>query len=243
MPHFKKDDDDLENLIQDLKSEDKDLRLKAAQKLGDIRDPSAIDPLIEAIDDEDEEVFKAVRDALEQLGITATELNDKGATSHELGRWNEAIGYFQKVLKINPRYALAWNNMGVNYEVSGEHKKAIECYQKAVEINPDDAVAWYNMEVNYERLGETSKAAESYLKAAEVNENYALAWYNAGCIFKRFGDYKQAEEYFFKTLELDPNYDQDIRNQGVSPEEIWGKKLLERFNSKDFYLEFLEKED
>jgi HEAT repeat protein len=41
---------------------------KAAESLGDIGDPRAIDPLVEALDDEDWDVRSKAAEALEKLG-------------------------------------------------------------------------------------------------------------------------------------------------------------------------------
>jgi tetratricopeptide (TPR) repeat protein len=48
----------------------------------------------------------------------------------ELGRWDEAIGEYERVLKINPRYPLAAYHLGQIYERKGETARARAAYEQ-----------------------------------------------------------------------------------------------------------------
>ena len=64
-----------------------------------------------------------------------------------LGRYDEAIGCYDKALEIKPEYANAWNNKGIalgNLERSDE---AIRCFDKALEIDPEHKFAKENREI------------------------------------------------------------------------------------------------
>ena len=63
---------------------------------------------------------------------------------------------FERALKVNPKYALALNNLGVIYERMGELKKALDCYKRALEASPGYEHAKYNYERLRRRLGRHS---------------------------------------------------------------------------------------
>ncbi|MDR0874505.1 MAG: tetratricopeptide repeat protein [Prevotellaceae bacterium] len=56
-------------------------------------------------------------------------------------KYNEAIKYYQKSIKVKPDYAAAYNSMGTAYKNEGKNDKALECYEKALEIKPDYKIA------------------------------------------------------------------------------------------------------
>lgn len=61
------DENKIEFFIQALKDKEWDKRLKAAKILGDIKDIRAVEPLICVLKDENEDVRKAAREALEKI--------------------------------------------------------------------------------------------------------------------------------------------------------------------------------
>ena len=82
--------------------------------------------------------------------------NNKGLSSHQRGRFDEAIKHFNKAILIDPQNAEALNNMGMSYYSLGLIEKekpypnlcyfqyALECLDKAVKIDPQNANIWYN---------------------------------------------------------------------------------------------------
>lgn len=55
----------------------------------------------------------------------------------QAGLWNEAIFRWKQVLSIDPKNAVAYNNLGVGYEALGKIEEAKAAYQKATELDPD----------------------------------------------------------------------------------------------------------
>ena len=69
-------------------------------------------------------------------------------------QFDEAIDSFKQLLKINPHYAEAYNNMGVALKDKGDPEAAIDSYKQALNINPDYAEAYYNMGVALKDKGD-----------------------------------------------------------------------------------------
>ena len=71
------------------------------------------------------------------MDLSDVEWNNKGYGLFQLGKFEEAIGCYDKALGINPGCVLAWNNKGRALEALGKPKKAIGCYVQALSIDRD----------------------------------------------------------------------------------------------------------
>ena len=84
-----------------------------------------------------------------------------------------------EIIKINPKDAKAYYNMGVAYEKLKDYENAINSYKKAIKINPNYDKAYYNMGVAYGKLKDYENAINSYKKAIEIDPKlteYYKAW-------------------------------------------------------------------
>jgi len=55
----------------------------------------------------------------------------RGEFCMQAGKDEEAIGAFREVVKLDPKFTQAWNNLAMLYEKSGHEKLAMEAFQKA----------------------------------------------------------------------------------------------------------------
>lgn len=79
---------------------------------------------------------ESVDKALENDRREVTALNTKGLRLHwELERYEEAIHYFDKALKINPRDGEALHNKAISLGSLGRYEEAIRYFDKALEID------------------------------------------------------------------------------------------------------------
>ena len=62
-------------------------------------------------------------------------LNGKGVSLNSLGKYNESIVYFDKVLAIDPKNVLALNEKGNAFGGLGNYTQAIANYDKALAID------------------------------------------------------------------------------------------------------------
>jgi len=71
--------------------------------------------------------------------------------------YDKAIESYKKVIELNPKYADAYNNMGLAYGSKKDYDKAIESYKKAIELNPKDAEIYNSMGIAYGSKKTTTK--------------------------------------------------------------------------------------
>ncbi len=66
---------------------------------------------------------------------------NKGFNLYSIGRFDEAILFFDRALKRNPQMYDAWYYKGSSLASLGRFDEAIVCFDKASEINPQYVVA------------------------------------------------------------------------------------------------------
>ncbi|RUP06767.1 hypothetical protein BC936DRAFT_140263 [Jimgerdemannia flammicorona] len=64
-----------------------------------------------------------------------------GHLYRRMGRYDEALSYFEKVLVLNPQNASAYAAIGWIRQLRGETDEAIVCYHQALSLNPSDTYA------------------------------------------------------------------------------------------------------
>ncbi|RKY39339.1 MAG: hypothetical protein DRP75_02450 [Candidatus Omnitrophota bacterium] len=69
------------------------------------------------------------------------ELLEAGKFAFLNENYEEAIGFFRKILESDPRNAEAYYNLGVVFEAKNMLKEAKEAFNKSLEINPEYKLA------------------------------------------------------------------------------------------------------
>ena len=67
----------------------------------------------------------------------------RGNEHYSQGEYEQAIDEYQRVVQINPNYALAYYNLGETYRLKGKLDDAIVFFQKGVEIDPNNLLGLF----------------------------------------------------------------------------------------------------
>ena len=77
---------------------------------------------------------------------------------------NEAIEYYSKACRLNPRNPLYYYSLATAYSVNGFLKEAEENYHNAVKLSPNNLFYAYTLALVYYQMKQISKAKEKLLK-------------------------------------------------------------------------------
>ncbi len=142
--------------------------------------------------------------------------NDIGNAYFALGKYQDAIDSYQKVLStsndeklkndVKFNIALAYTKLGNAAEMSKNNKQAIDYLLKAVSFNNYDAAYMFLAE-NYALTGQNDQAITAAQNALKYKKNIKPAgpYYWMGIAYKNKGEKAKAKE-MLKKAELDPVY-------------------------------------
>jgi tetratricopeptide (TPR) repeat protein len=150
---------------------------------------------------------------------------------YKKGRYHAAIRWYEQVLKIEPRFELAWYNKGLALHHLGKYQEAIISYDKALEIKPNDADVWTNKGLALHHLGKYQEAIISYDKALEIKPNDVIACTNKGAALHHLGKYQEANTCYYKALEIKPDYG-DAWYKGLALDKPEKEKDVETYFKK-----------
>jgi predicted O-linked N-acetylglucosamine transferase (SPINDLY family) len=114
-----------------------------------------------------------------------------GAVNGQLGRLNDAVGCFQKVITLQPS-AEAHDNLGLALQALGRFDEAIASHRSALDINSGLVRAYYNLGNAYCRLNDFASAAENFRQACQRQPGFFEALNNLGATLLHLGRFEEA---------------------------------------------------
>ena len=113
------------------------------------------------------EVLTSLKKAIELDQTNPTALYLLGSLLNEQNS-NDCVQYYEKCIKINNRFYLAYNGLGNYYLKSNQFDKSESCYSKAIEINPKRSAKIYKnrayLREKQKKNSEAKNDLKSYLK-------------------------------------------------------------------------------
>lgn len=137
----------------------------------------------------------------------------------QLGKYDEALSWYEKVLQVQPSSTVALSNIGGILQIQGKLDDASKNYQKAIAINPEFADAHYNLGIVLEKQGNLDAAVVSYQKTLAVKPNYAGANNNLGNILRDQGEFDAAVACYQEELAIQPDFADAYYNLGIAQQE------------------------
>jgi len=124
----------------------------------------------------------------------------------KMGRWSEARALYQNAIDIDPRFDLAYYNLGwsyVNAEPS-DYAEARSQFEKAIKIRPSFKEAFYGLGMMYGYQNEYG-IAEVYLgKAVSIDQDYLTGWKWRGVVRAELEDWQGALDDYSEAISLNP---------------------------------------
>jgi|APFre7841882724_1041349.scaffolds.fasta_scaffold09509_3 predicted O-linked N-acetylglucosamine transferase (SPINDLY family) len=129
----------------------------------------------------------------------------------ELQRFEEAAGYFRRILNANNKNSDARNalcyalqELGNQAHNSGLFTQAEACFEEATQQQPGNAVYWYNLGNAQREIGKPQAALVSYQKALQLDPKDADTHNNLGNVQRELGQLDKAIASYKNALQINP---------------------------------------
>jgi FkbM family methyltransferase len=128
----------------------------------------------------------------------------RGLELHRAEQTDQALKHYARAAALDPRHAMAWNNMGVLLRRQGKRKAAVACYRRAVAIKGDDATHHSNLGNVLRDLGLLEDAERHGARAVALAPENAGAHHNYGLILQDLGRHAEAVAEIDEGIRLEP---------------------------------------
>jgi len=133
----------------------------------------------------------------------------KGADNLLKGNYLDSIGYFQEVLRINPKAHEAYYNIASAYQAINKPMNAIPYYKELLKLNPKDKEVILNMAIAYYSIKEYRESILYLEKAADLMPTEAKIYIMLSKAYKEIGNTEKADYLLNKLLILDKSVNQE----------------------------------
>lgn len=141
-----------------------------------------------------------------------------------MGRWKEALGYFEKVLEIEPENKLIRIQYAYCLYALNRAEEALQVYLKLLDEHPNDPIIYREIGILYDSMGELDKACESLKKAVEIDPS-PNAYYNYAVALEKNGNLKEAIRYLKLYLETTREGDAETKANALKALAQWEARL------------------
>ena len=104
--------------------------------------------------------------------IETGEYIKKGVDLYKEGKFREAIGYYDNMLKLHPGDSVILIYKGVALSAIKKYSEALTCYDEALKVKPDSAKTWHYRGLALMQMNKTDEGVKSLQKAIEIDPSY-----------------------------------------------------------------------
>ena len=117
----------------------------------------------------------------------------------DIGKHKLALAALEDAILADPKFAEAYNAMGISYDCIQDFKRAVMAYERALVVNPEMADVYNNLGYSYFLQGKLESSIDAFQKAIhqgnqnpKYHNNLALAYAKRGHYAKAFAEFKIA---------------------------------------------------
>lgn len=131
--------------------------------------------------------------------------------------WPTVVSLSQQWVRVMPRSARAWRELGDAYAVTNRPRRAIPAYQQAVRYDGASFDAWHNLGWTYLALNQYDRAIEAIEEALRIKPGHARATYNLGAAYYGQGLRDKVQQVHAQLRKLDPTLAGQFAKRYVKP--------------------------
>ena len=105
---------------------------------------------------------------------------------------HQAVDSYSQALRLDPRYADAFLNMGTALGQLGQDDRALFCFREALKIDPDSVAALYNVGELLITKGQLDESLACFHRALQADPGFIKAQLGEVKVLDRRGDFEQA---------------------------------------------------
>lgn len=132
--------------------------------------------------------------------------NEHGVAMHQGGDVHAAADSYRRALRIDPRYALAYNNLGVALDDLGDHSAARESFVRASELDPTLIVARLNLARWLAGQRDPLAALTLLRELVAFHPRDAGSWHGMGTVLQALDRTEEARDAFLAAIECRPSH-------------------------------------
>ncbi|CAC9454413.1 TPR domain protein, putative component of TonB system [uncultured Gammaproteobacteria bacterium] len=138
----------------------------------------------------------------------------------------------------NPKTAIDYFLLALNYHELGEYQEAIDACKEAIKIKPDYHEAYYNKGTVYIKLKEYQKAIVAFKKAIKIKPDFYEACTNMGGAYSKLKKYRKAIKAYEKAIKIKPGYYEAHYSMGLAYIKLFELQLIQ---TQDFDQDLVQK--
>ena len=139
--------------------------------------------------------------------------NLKGLICASQNKYEESLSSYKQAIKIDPNFALAYNNIGLLIYNKNEknYKDAESYYKKSITINNQIVEPYNNLGTLYNSMNKHDEAIKFYNKAISLNQSAFFSHFNLGSTLITIGEFDKAKFHLKRSIELNPQFAESHR--------------------------------
>jgi len=122
------------------------------------------------------------------------------------GDIDNAIECYNRSIKIDPTYVMAYNNLGIAMLHKNKTDEALKMFNKSLQIRDDYVDALLNLSIIFIENKNFVEAKKYIDKVLEIKGDYPLTYNYLGIIYREEGKYEDAIKVFEKAIQYDENF-------------------------------------
>lgn len=131
---------------------------------------------------------------------------ERALNYEEWQKGDSAVWAYGEVLKIDPKMAKAYGQMGRVYGMQlANYDMAIQSGEKAIALDSKLDWVYENVGISYAMKGDPASAIATFNRGLEANPNAAKLYLNRAITYQGAGDQANAQNDFAKAFQLDPS--------------------------------------
>lgn len=140
--------------------------------------------------------------------IVAMFYNNKGSDALVNDNYSLAYQYLKHATITDPKFSVAWGNLGILYKLMGHYEQAELAYIRAINLQHNNLTALANLALLFNNQGRENEATtiNSYIHKLRVENPYYHALLADEAYFNQ--DYPLAVKHYKKAIKLDNTEDE-----------------------------------